>query len=132
VTASQAGNANYTAAAPVQQTIVSKPAGFSAIQPSTQTQGASTTTSVLMTASSTFTLGSLTVTSAGAPGTPFTITTGGTCVIGNSYSLGNTCTVKLNFTPTGPGLITGTVQGLDTSGTPVLEMVVNATAVRYR
>jgi uncharacterized membrane protein len=132
VTANQVGNANYTAATPVPRTIVSKPAGFIVIVPSTQAQGTSSTVTVTLTASSSFTLGSLSVTSAGAPGTPFTIISGGSCIIGNSYSLGDACTVTLNFTPTGPGLITGTVQGLDTSGTPVLEMVVNATAVRYR
>jgi len=66
----------------------------------------------------------------GAPGTPFVVATGGSCAVANTYNAGSSCTVNLNYTPTGPGMITGTVEAFDTNG--LLQAATNAVALRGR
>jgi hypothetical protein len=77
-----------------------------------------------------FTLNSLIVVANGAAGTPFAVTGGGTCNVGSSYNAGSGCTVNLTYTPTGPGMITGTVEAFDVNG--LLQAATNAIALRGR
>jgi len=131
LTASYAGDSDFNASTASAMTETTTPASFTAVTP-----GSSTVT-VTLTFTTNFTLGSLSVTSLGATGTPFAVVTGGgggTCAVGSAYGPGTTssCTVVLSYTPTGPGVITGTVQAFDTSATPLLQAATNAVAVQYR
>jgi sugar lactone lactonase YvrE len=119
VTASQPGDADYTSAAPVSQTIVISivPTAFAA--PSTQvtfTSPIQTATLYLATAG---TLGSINVVTKGAPNLDFNFVSGGTCVTGTAYTAGQICTVLYSFTPLYPGAREGAVV-LQTSGGSVL------------
>ena len=130
VTANQSGNSTYAQAAPVSQTVQVSPPPFSSAGPSTTGQGSVNSITVSLIFNSSMTLGNLTVSVAGAPGTPFTIVNGGgTCVIGNGYAPASSCTVQLNYSPTAPGLIIGTVEAFDTNN--LLQAAASAVAVRY-
>ena len=130
VTASQAGNGNYIIAPPVEQTLTVTPANFTPVSSGTQVQGTTSTVSVTLQFNASFTVNSLSVVNNGAPGTPFVVATGGSCAVANTYNAGSSCTVNLNYTPTGPGMITGTVEAFDTNG--LLQAATNAVALRGR
>jgi len=65
------------------------------------------TTSAVQTATLTVTasgtLGAINVLTQGAPNLDFNFVSGGTCVVGQPYIAGQTCTVQFTFTPTLPG-----------------------------
>jgi DNA-binding beta-propeller fold protein YncE len=63
------------------------------------------------------TLGSTAVLTQGATGQDFTDAGGDTCMANGSYAAGNTCTVYVKFLPSAPGVRSGAVQLLSTSGT---------------
>jgi len=129
-TASQAGNGGYMLASPVEQTLTVTPANFTPVSSGTQVQGTTSTVSVTLQFNASFTVNSLSVVNNGAPGTPFVVATGGSCAVANTYNAGSSCTVNLNYTPTGPGMITGTVEAFDTNG--LLQAATNAVALRGR
>jgi len=130
VTASQAGNGTYPSATPVEQTLTVTPANFTAVGTGTQAQGTASVVTVTLQFNAAFTLGSLSVVNNGASGSPFVVASGGTCAVGNPYTPGASCTVALSYTPTGPGMITGTVEALDSNG--LLQAATNAVALRGR
>ena len=66
--------------------------------------------------SSSFTLGSISVVTQGAPNLDFNLAPGGTCTVGTAYAAGQTCTVKFTFTPTAPGQRMGAIVIVDVSG----------------
>jgi sugar lactone lactonase YvrE len=119
VTASQPGNADYTSAAPVSQTIVISIVPRAFVAPTTQV----TSTSPIQTATLFFTtadtLGSINVVTKGAPNLDFNYVAGGTCVVGQPYTAGEICTVLYSFTPLYPGAREGAVV-LQTGGGTVL------------
>jgi sugar lactone lactonase YvrE len=69
---------------------------------------------------SNFTLGSISVVTQGYTGLDFQPTTGGTCLVGQTYSSGQSCTVDYTFTPTVPGERLGAILLYDNSATPKL------------
>jgi len=112
IEADQAGNASYSAAAPVQQSVtvvlLNEPVG---------TQSAPVTTLVTFTAAGT--LGTINVLTQGAPNLDFKYVPGGTCTVGTPYSAGATCTVEFSFTPARPGLRYGGIPLTSTTGTTI-------------
>ena len=69
-----------------------------------------------------FTLGSISVVTQGAPNLDFNLVSGGTCVVGNTYSAGVNCTVNYTFKATAPGIRMGAINLYgNSSPTPVLE-----------
>ena len=84
------------------------------------TASATQTATFLLTSS--FTLGSISVLTQGAPGPDFTLASGGTCAVGVSYSAGQSCTVNYTFSPTVPGTRLGAIVLFDnTTPTPVVQ-----------
>jgi hypothetical protein len=77
-----------------------------------------------------FILGGLSTTTLGAPGANFAITTGGSCIAGNTYTAGSSCTVAVIFTPSGPGVIVGQLTATDNVGN--LQSTANLASVRFR
>ena len=130
VTASQLGSNGYPVATPVVQTLTVLPANFTAVSSGAQVQGTQSTVAVTLQFNASFVLGSngLFVVNNGAPGAPFALATGNTCV--GNLSPGSTCTISLTYTPTGPGMITGTVEAIDSNG--LIEAATNAVALRSR
>jgi sugar lactone lactonase YvrE len=84
-------------------------------------------TTVTLTFAATTTIGSITAMTQGAPGLDFAIVPGGTCVVGASYSSGQSCTVNVTFSPTAAGLRNGGVVALDASGTLQAQAFVHGT-----
>ena len=109
VEADQAGNSSYAAAPPVQNTIqvtmLSEPLTV-----------ASTPVTTLVTFLQAGTLGAVTATAQGSTGLDFSVAQGGTCAIGTTYTLGQTCTVNFTFTPLHPGLRFGGIAFATSSG----------------
>jgi len=103
VTASQQGDADYTSAAPVSQTIVISivPTAFAA--PSTQVTFTSPIQTATLFFASAGTLDSINVVTKGAPNLDFNFVSGGTCATGTAYTAGQICTVLYSFTPLYPG-----------------------------
>jgi len=109
VEADQAGDANYAAAPPVQQTVTS----------TILTEPLATTSVVvptLVTFSSSGKLAGITGLTQGKPNGEFKSVSGGDCAIGTTYAAGQTCTVDFTFTPAHPGLRYGAVSLTDASG----------------
>jgi parallel beta-helix repeat protein len=96
VEADQAGNASYATAPAVQQavttTLLSEPVATSS--------GPVTT---VVTFSSAGMLGSAEVFTQGATGLDFAQVAGGSCAVGATYAVGQSCTVEFSFIPTRPG-----------------------------
>jgi hypothetical protein len=84
-------------------------------------------TTVTLTFAATTTIGSITAMTQGAPGLDFSIVPGGTCVVGASYSSGQSCTVNVTFSPTSAGLRNGGIVVLDASGTLQAQAYVHGT-----
>jgi hypothetical protein len=80
---------------------------------------ASTAMSVTFTFASAAVLGSTAVLTKGAPGLDFTNAGTGTCAVNTSYSVGNTCTVNVTFSPKFPGPRYGAVVLIDSSGNTI-------------
>jgi sugar lactone lactonase YvrE len=62
------------------------------------------------------TIGSLAAVTQGSAGLDFSIVSTGTCTVGTAYTAGQTCTVKVTFTPEAPGLRMGAVVIRDGNG----------------
>jgi hypothetical protein len=71
---------------------------------------------VTLTFTATGTLGNMAELTSGATGLDFASAAGGTCTTGSSYSVGDTCTVSVTFTPTLPGTRFGAIVLQDGSG----------------
>jgi sugar lactone lactonase YvrE len=69
------------------------------------------------------TIGAINVLTEGFTGLDFQLAPGGTCVVGNSYSEGKSCTVNLTFNPSAIGQRLGAVLLYDNEPTPELESV---------
>jgi len=131
-TTSSTPSGNYTATVTATDTATGK---ISAVTSFSVTVNAATqelsepvgTTSGTQTAaisiSSSFTLSSIKVLTQGATGLDFVFSNGGTCVVGTSYSIGQSCTVNYTFTPMAPGQRFGAIVIADGSG--------NAQATQY-
>jgi len=91
---------------------------------------ASAATLVTLNFTSSFTLAGLNTTTLGAPGANFATTTGGSCQTGSNYTAGNSCTVAIIFTPSGPGGIAGQLTATDNFGN--LQGTANLASVRFR
>jgi hypothetical protein len=132
IAADQAGNGSYAPAPEVQQTVVVEvPPAIMLFATGMLPQGTTSPPVVItLTFTSSFQLGSLTTSTQGAPGTDFTVVSGGSCTLGNMYGPGDFCTVDVTFTPSGPGLITGVLSALDTNG--AAQAAANLASVRYR
>jgi streptogramin lyase len=61
----------------------------------------------------------------GATGLDFNVVSGGTCVSGNSYAIGNTCTLVATFSPKFAGLRMGAVVLPNNSGTSIFTVFVH-------
>jgi sugar lactone lactonase YvrE len=110
VAANQAGNASYSPASTVMNTI----AVTTLTEPVGTTSPAVTTLVTLGTAG---TLAAINVLTQGKADLDFHSVAGGTCAIGTTYAAGQTCTVEFSFTPTHPGLRYGGVTLTTSSGT---------------
>ena len=77
---------------------------------------ASGTQTALVVFSSSFTLGSISVVTQGAPNLDFRFASGGACNVGTPYSAGQVCTVNYTFTPLAPGQRMGAIVITDSSG----------------
>jgi len=66
--------------------------------------------------SGSFTLGAVSFVTQGATGLDFNAAAGGTCVAGNSYTAGSSCTVNYTFTPKFSGFRYGAAVATDTTG----------------
>jgi hypothetical protein len=84
-------------------------------------------TTVTLTFAADTTIASLTAMTQGAPGLDFAIVPGGTCMVGASYTSGQSCTVNVTFTPTATGLRNGGIVVLDASGTLQAQAYVHGT-----
>ena len=109
VEADQAGDANYSAAPPVQRTVTSTilTEALTATSPAVPT---------LITFSAAGTLSAITGLTQGKPNGEFNVVPGGNCAIGTTYAAGQTCTLNFTFTPAHPGLRYGAVLLTDASG----------------
>ena len=65
------------------------------------------------------TLGGIAVLTQGAPNLDFTNAGGGTCTIGNAFTVNSTCTVNVTFSPKYPGVRYGAVVLTDNSGNTI-------------
>jgi hypothetical protein len=102
---------------------------YSASTPTGGTTGSAVPVTVSITAAGT--LSNTVISSMGTPGNAFAIVSGGgTCSVGTVYALGQTCTVMVTLTPTGPNLLTGRLQLLD-AGSNVLGTAY-ASSLRYK
>jgi hypothetical protein len=84
-------------------------------------------TTVTLTFASNTMIGSITAMTQGAPGLDFAIVPGGTCMVGASYTSGQSCTVDVTFSPTSAGLRNGGIVVLDASGTLQAQAYVHGT-----
>ncbi len=75
------------------------------------------------------TLSSIQVLTQGVPGKDFTLSTGGTCATGTTYSVSQTCTVSVNFQPTYPGVRQGAVVLVGSGNTVLGTQLLLATGV---
>ena len=78
--------------------------------------GGSTTAIVSVTFASAGKVANVEVLTQGAANLDFTMATGGSCAVGNSYAVSATCTVNVAFAPTRAGVRNGAVKLLDSSG----------------
>ena len=81
--------------------------------------GSSTSQAIPVTIAAAGTVGSINVLTQGIASLDFTNATGGTCLAGNTYSIGDTCIVNVQFAPLAPGMRLGAVVLLDISGAPL-------------
>lgn len=129
VTATQSGNGTYVAASPASQSITVA-ADASVATLATGTTGPPET--LTFTATTTFTIGAIAATTDGNLGNAYAIASGGSCHVGLGLTAGQTCTVKVTFTPTAPKILTGQVIVSDNSATPQPVGNMKLISVRYR
>jgi DNA-binding beta-propeller fold protein YncE len=120
VTASQAGNANYAAATPVSISIEVSAAN-------TMIGGKSAAQPVLLQFTTAGTLATIQALTQGASGLDFSATTGGTCTTGKAYTLNQTCTVDVLFSPKYAGTRQGAVVLLNASKAPLATAYIQGT-----
>ena len=83
---------------------------------------------VTVTMTGTGSAGSLTVLTQGSANKDFLLASGGSCSASGNYSVGQQCTVNVQFKPKYPGLRMGAVEVLDGSGGLLGEALVNGVA----
>ena len=115
VTAYQDGNTTYKAATPVSQNLV-------VTVPSTNVGAASATQLVTLNITTAGTLNAtlgtaIQVLTMGFAGLDFGYVSGGTCAVSTAYTVGQSCTVEVSFTPAVPGVRMGAVELFTASGT---------------
>jgi sugar lactone lactonase YvrE len=109
ITASQSGNTTYTAAPPVQVSVlVMEEVG------NTGAPGAAYTAAVTFAASGT--LEQIGVLTQGSPNLDFQLAAGGTCTVGTAYTAGQSCSVNYTFAPSAPGERLGAIVPEDGAG----------------
>jgi hypothetical protein len=84
-------------------------------------------TTVTLTFAANTTIGSISAMTQGAPGLDFAIVPGGTCMVGASYTSGQSCTVDVTFTAKYAGLRNGGIVVLDDTGTLQAQAFVHGT-----
>ena len=109
VEADQPGDANVTAASPVQRSVT--------VSPLVGPVGTATTLSTVLIISAPGTIGSINVLTQGAPNLDFTLAPGGSCAVGQTYQAGDTCSVAFTFDPTAPGARFGGISASSADGT---------------
>jgi YVTN family beta-propeller protein len=107
MTATQSGDGNFNPATSVTQT--TEPPAPIAV-------GASSSQTATLVVTKGGTLGSIQVVTQGNSNLYFNAAAGGTCAVGASYSVGQTCTVNVTFTPQYPGVSNGGVLLEDAAG----------------
>ena len=112
VSANQSGNANYTAAPTVTNTIQ--------VPLVTNVGTSSSSVSVAVTVTTAGTLGTINVLTQGAANKDYKFAAGGSCATGTAYSANATCTVFYTFTPSRPGQRIGAVSLTNSAGTGVM------------
>jgi sugar lactone lactonase YvrE len=119
IEANQAGDGVVYAAAPT----VTQSFGVETVNPvtgrnlgSVNIGATSSIVPVTMMVSAAGTLGSISALTQGVTGLDFASTSGGSCTTGNNYSIGDTCTANVTFTPTLAGVRYGAVVLDDGSG----------------
>lgn len=75
---------------------------------------------VTLTFTGTATLGAMKVVTQGTTGLDFQPAAGGTCAVGTTYNVDQSCTVAVAFTPNGVGLRMGAIMLYDSASTPNL------------
>ncbi|HEV2645528.1 MAG TPA: Ig-like domain repeat protein [Acidobacteriaceae bacterium] len=93
------------------------------------TGGSSQSGTATVSISAAGTLSSIQVLTQGVPGKDFTLSTGGTCATGTTYSVSQTCTVSVNFQPTYPGVRQGAVVLVGSGNTVLGTQLLLATGV---
>ncbi len=116
IAADSAATANYAAAATVSQTITVNVAPGSSTAAATPVGSTSATQTATVNVLQGGTLGLIAVVTQGATGLDYNAVTGGTCTAGNSYTLGQACTVQYTFSPQHPWQRDGGIQLVSTSG----------------
>jgi len=115
ITASQSGDGiSYAATVPVTQSFMVNLAPLPVSNSPVGTALAAQPVQVLFTAAGT--LGSVAVLTQGAPNLDFTDAGSDSCTVGTAYTVGQVCTVNVQFTPTAPGQRKGAVVITDGSG----------------
>lgn len=110
IEASQAGNAVYPPATPVQQ-------GFLVANELTSLGSTSATQTATVTVNTAGTVGQINVLTQGVAGKDFAYVSGGTCTVGQAFTtVPATCTVQFSFTPSRPGPRPGAVSLTTGSG----------------
>lgn len=108
ITASQPGNGGYTAATPVQASVLVSQTN------NMGTAGLTDTVTIAITASGT--LQQPLVLTQGAPNLDFQLAAGGTCTVTTAYTAGQSCTVNYTFAPIAPGARLGAILLEDAGG----------------
>ena len=112
VTANQAGNANYAPAAPVSSSVV-------VTAPNIVIGSVSLGQPVTLQFAAAGTLSSIEVLTQGVTGLDFSATTGGTCTTGKAYTVNQTCTVNVLFSPKYAGTRQGAVVLVNSGNAPL-------------
>ena len=87
----------------------------------------SAVTAVTLSFAESTTIGSLQAMTQGAPGLDFALAPGGTCIVGASFTSGQSCTANVTFTPKFAGLRNGGIVALDASGSLQAQSYVHGT-----
>lgn len=134
VSASYSGDANYLASNSnaLAESIVAPPgaSGFGNTSIPNQNVGsASGVIPLTITFSTSETLGSISVLTAGAPNLDFLNAGGGTCSIGTAYTANTSCTVNITFTPRYSGTRNGAVVLYDNNGNVIATGYLKGTGI---
>lgn len=125
IAANQAGNANYTAAPTVSDTVTTTAAPASYTAATEPVGTASPTQTAYVTITTAGTPSTISVVTQGATGLDFAYVSGGTCATGTAYTVGQVCSVQYTFKPTAPGLRLGAIILTNSAGTVLGQSLVS-------